>query len=162
MSCGLVIKRVFIIPSGVCVCVCGWRVPVERGMDVNPKLRSKTWVTTLRADTADDCKCLEAQLQRLTVTGDARFIAYSKEAYPDAAAWCYRVYVVFHASQQVSRCFKFFGKGHRFQPIKVPIRKDESYRAIELDLCKIGDEPRQGARRDLVGWKSSRPIQLDE
>lgn len=92
-------------------------------------------------------------MKNLTDTGRVRFIAYGEEVCPDTGTLHYQTYIVFYQPQQLSRCIRLFGEGHRFAPMRGTLRQNEAYCSKEGSFHKLGDEPKQGERHDLIGFK---------
>ena len=115
------------------------------------KLRSRQWVATLWLHQA--LSCLETTMKNLTDTGRIRFIAYGEEVCPETGSLHYQAYLVFYQPQQASRCHKLFGEGHFFKLMRGSLQQNEDYCSKEGSFHKLGDEPKQGERHDLIGFK---------
>lgn len=111
--------------------------------------RYRQWTATLWLHMAQTC--LEQTMKNLTDTGKVRFIAYGEEVCPSTGALHYQAYLVFYQPQQRSRCTKLFGDGHHFEPMYGSLKQNEAYCSKEGSFKKLGDEPKQGERNDLIG-----------
>lgn len=115
------------------------------------KCRSRSWTATLWLHQAHSC--LEETMKNLTDTGRVRFIAYGEEVCPDTGTLHYQAYLVFYQPQQLTRLVRLFGDGHHFEPMYGTLKQNETYCSKEGSFKKLGDEPRQGERHDLIGFK---------
>jgi len=118
-------------------------------MDEQPRARS--WTATLWLHQAHSC--LETTMRNLTDTGRVRFIAFGEEVCPSTGALHYQAYMVFYQPQQLTRLIRLFGEGHHFEPMYGSLKQNEAYCSKEGSFTKLGDEPRQGERHDLIGFK---------
>lgn len=119
--------------------------------EADPKLRARKWTATLWPHMVHTC--LETTMKNLTDTGRVRFIAYGEEVSPDTGALHYQAYVVFYQPQTLSRLIRLFGDGHHFEVMYGSLQQNERYCSKEGSFTKLGDEPRQGERSDLIGFK---------
>lgn len=92
-------------------------------------------------------------MKNLTDTGRVRFIAYGEEVCPNTGALHYQAYLVFYQPQQLSRCIRLFGQGHHFEGMRGTLKQNEDYCRKEGSFHKLGDEPKQGERNDIIGFK---------
>lgn len=92
-------------------------------------------------------------MKNLTDTGRIRFIAYGEEVCPNSGALHYQAYVVFYQPQTLSRLIRLFGDGHHFEIMRGSLKQNDEYCSKEGSFHKLGDEPKQGERNDLIGFK---------
>ena len=92
-------------------------------------------------------------MKNLTDTGRARFIAYGAEVCPSTGLDHYQAYMVLYKPQLLAGIIKMFGPGHNFLQMRGTLEDNETYCSKEGELIKLGDEPRQGERHDLIGFK---------
>jgi len=112
--------------------------------------RSRQWIATLFPHMVH--VCLETTMRNLTDTGRVRFIAFGEEVCPTTGTCHYQAYLVFYQPQQLSRCIKLFGNGHHFEIMRGSLRQNEEYCNKEGSFHKLGDEPKQGERHDIIGF----------
>lgn len=113
--------------------------------------QSRKWTATLWLHQARTC--LETTMQNLTDTGRVRFIAFGEEVCPDTGTCHYQAYLVCYKPTRLSQLIRWFGDGHHFEPMYGSLRQNETYCSKEGSFHKLGDEPRQGERHDLIGFK---------
>lgn len=111
----------------------------------------RSWVATLWLHMAHTC--LETTMQNLTDTGRLRFIAYGEEVCPDTGTLHYQAYIVGYKPMRMSQLIKWFGTGHNFDIMRGSLNQNEEYCSKEGSFHKLGDEPKQGERHDLIGFK---------
>lgn len=92
-------------------------------------------------------------MANLTDTGRVRFIAYGEEVCPETGRTHYQTYVVFYNPVRLHTLVKYFGKGHHFEVMRGSLQQNHDYCSKEGRFHKLGDEPRQGERHDLIGFK---------
>jgi hypothetical protein len=115
------------------------------------KTQSRKWVATLwwkhaRVE-------LKGLFKDLTDTGRVRFIAAGAETCPTTGEKHYQTYVVFDKPTRFSYIVRIFGKKMHYAPMYGTLKQNETYCSKESTLEKWGDEPRQGERHDLIGFK---------
>lgn len=125
--------------------------PLIQMEEAQDGVKARNWVATLWLHNA--YRDLEDTMKDLTDTGKCRFIAYGEEVCPDTGTLHYQAYVVFYGQQYRSRLIKLFGEGHRFDPMRGTLKQNEVYCSKEHRFHKLGDEPKQGERNDLIGFK---------
>lgn len=118
---------------------------------VDGTLKSRKWTATLWLHQARNC--LEETMGNLTDTGRVRFIAFGQEVCPDTGTLHYQTYLVCYNPIRLSQLIRWFGDGHHFEPMYGTLQQNESYCSKETTLTKLGDEPKQGERHDLIGFK---------
>lgn len=92
-------------------------------------------------------------MRNLTSTGRLRFIAFGDEVCPSTGALHYQAYLVSYKPIRMSQLIKWFGTGHNFALMRGSLKQNEDYCSKEGSFTKLGDEPRQGERHDLIGFK---------
>jgi len=92
-------------------------------------------------------------MTNLTDTGRIRYIAFGQEVCPDTGHLHYQMYLSMYKPTRMSTLMRYFGTGHHFEPMRGTLTQNESYCSKESTLTKLGDEPRQGERHDLIGFK---------
>lgn len=115
------------------------------------KLTARNWVATLWLHQAHTC--LEQTMKNLTDTGRLRFIAYGEEECPTTGSLHYQTYLCAYTPIRMSQLIKYFGTGHDFQIMRGSLAQNEVYCSKEGTFKKLGDEPKQGERNDLIGFK---------
>lgn len=117
----------------------------------NPQ--STNWVATLWLHQATTC--LEGIAKDLTDTGRVRFIAMGEEVCPETGTLHYQTYISGYQNKKPSlkQLIKWFGTGHNFEVMRGTFQQNETYCSKQGTLHKFGDEPRQGERHDLIGFK---------
>lgn len=106
-------------------------------------------------------------MKNLTDTGRLRFIAFGEEVCPNTGSLHYQVYLVGYNKLSLKQLVRYFGEGHHFEPMYGSLRQNEEYCSKEGSFHKLGDEPRQGERHDLIGFKrkletGARPEEIAE
>lgn len=114
-------------------------------------LQSRKWIATLWLHQVH--LCLEETMKNLSDTGRLRFIAYGEEVCPDTGTLHYQAYLVCYKPTRLSQLIKWFGSGHHFEPMYGTLQQNETYCSKEGSFTKLGDEPKQGERHDLIGFK---------
>jgi len=112
---------------------------------------SRKWVATLWLHQAHSC--LEQTMRDLTDTGRIRFIAYGEEVCPETGTLHYQAYMVCYKPVRLSQMIRYFGEGHSINPMRGSLLSNEEYCSKEGAFHKLGDEPKQGERHDLIGFK---------
>lgn len=121
-------------------------------LDAKPKnTQSRKWVLTLWLHNTHIC--LEERMRDLVTTGRVRFIAFGEEVCPRSEALHYQAYVVGYNNITFKQLGKWFGPEHFFQPMYGTLRQNEDYCSKEGTFVKLGDEPKQGERNDIIGFK---------
>lgn len=93
-------------------------------------------------------------MQNLVETGRVRFMAYGQEVCPETGSLHYQAYMVCYKPTRWTQVDKWFGKeGHYFKPMYGTLQQNEAYCSKEGSFTKLGDEPKQGERHDLIGFK---------
>jgi len=94
-------------------------------------------------------------MKNLTETGRVRFIAYGEEVCPETGTLHYQMYLCSYDNKKVTggQLVRWFGEGHMFQTMYGSLKQNEIYCSKEGSFHKLGDEPRQGERHDLIGFK---------
>lgn len=115
------------------------------------EVRARQWTATLWLHQAHTC--LEETMKNLTDTGRVRFIAYGEEVCPSTGHLHYQAYVVFYNPVRMASLIKYFGSGHHFEVMRGSLQQNQEYCMKEGSFHKLGDEPRQGERHDLIGFK---------
>lgn len=114
-------------------------------------IQSRKWTATLWLHQAHSC--LEETMRNLTDTGRVRFIAFGEEVCPDTGTLHYQVYLVCYKPTRLSQLLRWFGTGHHFEPMYGTLKQNEKYCSKEGSFTKLGDEPKQGERHDIIGFK---------
>lgn len=144
-KCSLQYKRLrSILPSAT-------SEPLNQMSEEDSTVQSRKWVATLWLHQAHIC--LEETMKNLTDTGRIRFIAYGNEVCPTTGTLHYQTYIVCYKPTRKSQLEKWFGHGHNFDPMYGTLGQNETYCSKEGAFTKLGDEPRQGERHDLTGFK---------
>lgn len=125
-------------------------VPRMSDSDSEKDIRARQWVATLWPHMVHTC--LEETMKNLTDTGRVRFIAFGEEMTKDGYAH-YQAYIVFYNPVRLASLIKYFGQGHHFEVMHGSLKQNETYCSKEGHFHKLGDEPRQGERHDLIGFK---------
>lgn len=92
----------------------------------------------------------------LVKSDKVRFIAYGEETCPTSGRKHFQTYIVFsnqkHPSAKVlQKIGRMFGPIHcNVQPMRGSLKSNAAYCSKESTLVKLGDEPKQGNRADLV------------
>lgn len=81
--------------------------------------------------------------------GKVRFIAYGEETCPDTGTAHYQAYACFTSRVRLSTVTKLFPQCH-VEPMRGTLAQNETYCSKEGTFKKLGDEPRQGDRNDLL------------
>lgn len=117
----------------------------------NPQ--ATNWVATLWLHQAHSC--LEETMKSLTDTGRLRFIAFGEEVCPETGTLHYQAYLCGYQDRKPSlkQLIKWFGTGHNFEVMRGTLKHNEEYCSKEGSFTKLGDEPRQGERHDVIGKK---------
>lgn len=114
--------------------------------------RSTNWVATLWLHQAHSC--LEETMRSLVDTGRLRFIAFGEEVCPETGTLHYQAYLCGYQDRKPSlkQLIKWFGTGHNFEVMRGTLKHNEVYCSKEGSFTKLGDEPKQGERTDLIGF----------
>lgn len=128
-------------------------------------IKSRKWVLTLWPHNAYDC--LELTMKNLTDTGRVRFIAYGSEVCPTDGTLHYQAFLVGYGKVSNIQLSQWFGEKHYFKPMYGSLKQNEAYCSKEGHYTKLGDEPKQGERHDLIGFKreidtGKRPVEVAE
>lgn len=105
---------------------------------------------------------VDIDLQAIIDQGKVRFIGYGKEVCPKSGRKHLQAYCYFHNERGTGKCSlgkigKLFSinKQAHVEPIYGTISDNEHYCEKEGELYKIGDEPKQGARGDIIECKDA-------
>jgi hypothetical protein len=112
------------------------------------KITARQWVATLWPHMVHTC--LEDTMKNLTDTGRVRFIAYGEEVSPSTGHLHYQAYIVYYKPVRLSQVIRQFGNGHHFEVMRGSLKQNEAYCSKEGHFTKLGNEPRQGERHDLI------------
>lgn len=113
--------------------------------------QSRKWIATLWLHMAH--LCLEETMKSLTDTGRVRFIAYGEEVCPSTGTLHYQAYIVGYKPLRRSQLVRWLGEGHHFSIMRGTLKQNDEYCSKEGSFHKLGDEPKQGERHDLIGFK---------
>lgn len=116
-----------------------------------PRVKSRRWVATLWLHMVETC--LEETIERLVKEDRVRFVAYGAEVAPKTGALHYQAYIILWQPQALSFLISLFGTGHDFAVMRGSLKENEAYCSKEGTLRKVGEEPAQGCRTDLIGVK---------
>jgi hypothetical protein len=119
--------------------------------EVDTTAKSRSWIGTLWLHMVHTC--LEETMKNLTDTGRIRFIAYGAEVCPNTGHLHYQMYLTMYDPCRMSTLIRYFGQGHHFNPMYGTLKHNETYCSKESTLIKLGDEPKQGERNDIIGFK---------
>nr|QXP07634.1 MAG: replication associated protein [Arizlama virus] len=87
-----------------------------------------------------------------------RFIAFGEETCPTTSRKHHQVFLYFHnpkstGVRSLQNIGKLFGKPQHVEPMRGSFQQNESYCSKEGIYTKLGEEPKQGARGDLMETK---------
>lgn len=94
-------------------------------------------------------RCWEDVMREYVDTGRIRFIAYGEETCPDTGTLHYQVYMCFKNRVRVGTVRDLFPQCH-VEIMEGSLQQNENYCSKEGTFTKLGDEPKQGIRNDLL------------
>jgi len=104
---------------------------------------------------------MACEYQKLIDAGQIRFLAYGNEVCPTSGKPHHQLFLYLHNPRSsgvktLNELGSLFGPVHcRVAPMKGTISQNEAYCSKEGTLIKVGDEPQQGCRGDLIETKES-------
>lgn len=94
-------------------------------------------------------KCWEERLKDMIDDEILRFVAYGAETCPDTGTLHYQAYCSFVNQRSVKKVRAMFEDCH-VEPMHGTFRQNETYCSKEGSFTKLGKEPSQGERNDLI------------
>lgn len=95
-------------------------------------------------------RCWEEILAEMVDNGTLRFCAYGNEVCPTTGALHYQAYCVFHNPRSIGGVRRLFPESN-VEVMQGLLSHNETYCSKESTLTKLGDEPSQGERTDIIG-----------
>lgn len=111
-------------------------------------MKSRNFTLTLWLHVTE--RCWEEILSEFVSDGTLRFVAYGEETCPDTGTLHYQAYCCFHNKRSVNGVRAMFPQCH-VEVMQGSLRQNEDYCSKEGSFTKLGDEPKQGERSDIIG-----------
>lgn len=110
-------------------------------------MKSRNFVATLWLHVTE--RCWEEIMREYVDTGRIRFIAYGEETCPRTGTLHYQTYMCFKNGVRVKTVREMFPDCH-VEPMEGSLHQNEVYCSKQGTFTKLGDEPKQGARNDIL------------